>query len=145
MKHLLVGAALAATVLAAIAQNPEDEHRYRALIAELRCLVCQNQSIAESSAPLAEDLRAQVRDQIAAGRSDAEIVDFLTARYGDFVRYRPAFKGRTLLLWLGPFALLAAAIGAASFFIRRSRRAVAPVAPDPAELARLLKEEERGS
>jgi cytochrome c-type biogenesis protein CcmH len=144
MKRALVGAALAATLFAAHAQSPEDEHRYRALISELRCLVCQNQSIAESNAPLAEDLRNQVRDQMAAGRSDAEIIDFLTARYGDFVRYRPAFKGRTLLLWLGPFALLAAAVGAAMFFIRRSRREVAPGAPDPAALARLLKEEERG-
>jgi cytochrome c-type biogenesis protein CcmH len=125
------------------AQSPEDEQRYRALIAELRCLVCQNQSIAESNAPLAEDLRVQVRDQIAAGRSDAEIIEFLTARYGDFVRYRPAFKGRTLVLWLGPFAMLLLAIGSVLLFVRRSRRATAPAAPDPSQLERALKDEER--
>src|SRR6185503_7898643 len=89
--------ALAAGV--ALAQDDADA-RYHALLAELRCLVCQNQTIAESNAPLAADLREQVRAQIAAGKSDAEIVDYLTARYGDFVRYRPAFKARTWLLWL---------------------------------------------
>jgi cytochrome c-type biogenesis protein CcmH len=140
---LFVGAALAATLLTATAQVPEDEQRYRALIAELRCLVCQNQTIAESNAPLAEDLRDQVRDQIAAGRSDDEIVEFLTARYGDFVRYRPAFKGRTLVLWLGPFAVLALAIGSVLLFVRRSRRTAAPAAPDASQLERVLKDEER--
>jgi cytochrome c-type biogenesis protein CcmH len=126
------------------AEAPEDaEPRYRALIAELRCLVCQNQSIAESNAPLAADLREQVRAQIAAGRSDEEIIEYLTARYGDFVRYRPAFKGRTLLLWLGPFALLLFGAGAAAFFIRRSRAAPAVLAPDPQRLSRLLEDEAR--
>jgi len=136
---MLVGAALAATASAAT----DDEERYRALIAELRCLVCQNQSIAESNAPLAEDLRMQVQNQIAAGRSDEEIIEFLTARYGDFVRYRPAFKGRTLLLWLGPFAVLVLGIGVVLLFIRRSHRGAAPIAPDPSQLARALKDEER--
>jgi cytochrome c-type biogenesis protein CcmH len=103
------------------AQAPADEQRYQALIEELRCMVCQNQSIAESNAPLAEDLRQQVRAQIDAGRSDAEIIAFLTARYGDYVRYRPAFKGMTLLLWLGPFALLLAAVTTAVVVIRRSK------------------------
>jgi cytochrome c-type biogenesis protein CcmH len=141
MKRLLIVAVLAAG--AALAQDapPEAEARYRALIAELRCLVCQNQSIAESNAPLAADLRDQVRAQIAAGRTDAEIIDFLTARYGDFVRYRPAFAGRTLLLWLGPFALLLGAAGAAAFFIRRSHAAAKPVAPDAQRLRSLLDEE----
>ena len=137
-----MGAALAAT-LAFAAAGDEAEARYYALIAELRCLVCQNQSIAESNAPLAEDLRLQVRNQIAAGRSDAEIIEFLTARYGDFVRYRPAFRGRTLVLWLGPFAILALAIGSVLLFVRRSRRTPAPVAPDPSQLERALKDEER--
>jgi cytochrome c-type biogenesis protein CcmH len=143
--HLFAGAALAATVFGAIAQAPEDaEQRYRALIAELRCLVCQNQSIAESNAPLAEDLREQVRAQIAAGKSDDEIIAFLTERYGDFVRYRPAFKGRTLLLWLGPFALLAVAGGIAVVFMRRSR-ATAAAAPraDAQRLARVLDDEDK--
>ena len=150
MKHarfgvarFLVRAALAATLVgAALAAIPEDETRYRALIAELRCLVCQNQSIAESNAPLAEDLRVQVRAQIAAGRSDAEIIEFLTARYGDFVRYRPAFKGKTLVLWLGPFGVLLVAGTLAAVFIRRSRAAPAPTPPDPQQLGRLLDDED---
>lgn len=148
MNHprLLAAAALAATVFAASAQDPQDtEQRYRGLIAELRCLVCQNQSIAESNAPLAEDLREQVRAQIAAGKSDEEIIAFLTERYGDFVRYRPAFKGRTLLLWLGPFALLAVAGGIAVAFMRRSRAAAAAAAPraDAQRLAQVLDDEDQ--
>ena len=122
------------------AQAPPDEQRYQALIEELRCMVCQNQSIAESNAPLAEDLRRQVRAQIDAGRSDAEIIEFLTARYGDYVRYRPAFKGKTLLLWLGPFALLLLAGTVAALFVRRSRGAQAPSPPDAEHLRRLLKD-----
>jgi cytochrome c-type biogenesis protein CcmH len=129
---------------AAGAQAPADEQRYQALIEELRCMVCQNQSIAESNAPLAEDLRRQVRAQIDAGRSDAEIIEFLTARYGDYVRYRPAFKDKTLLLWLGPFALLLLAGTAAVLFIRRSRGAPAPPPPDAERLRRLLKDETDG-
>ena len=78
------------------------------LAAELRCLVCQNQTIADSNAPLAEDLRNQVREKMRAGASDSEIVDYMVARYGDFVRYRPPFKTTTLLLWIGPLLLLAA-------------------------------------
>ncbi len=128
---------------AAAAQPDDAEARYRALIAELRCMVCQNQSIAESNAPLADDLRRQVRAQIAAGRSDAEIIEFLTARYGDFVRYRPAFKARTWLLWLGPLALLVLAGTVAALFIRRSQSAAPPPAADPQALRRLL-DEERG-
>jgi len=75
---------------------------------ELRCLVCQNQSIAESNAELAVDLRRQIREQIASGRSDREIVDFMVARYGDFVLYRPPLRLSTVLLWLGPLLLVAA-------------------------------------
>lgn len=86
--------------------DPADQARYEALIEELRCLVCQNESLAESNADLAADLRAEVAGQILAGRSDAQIIDYLTARYGDFVRYRPPFKPLTWLLWLGPLALL---------------------------------------
>ena len=140
MKHVLAAALLVAGVAFAQDAPPDAEARYRALIAELRCLVCQNQSIAESNAPLANDLREQVRAQIAAGRTDEEIIEFLTARYGDFVRYRPAFAGRTLLLWLGPFALLVGAGAAAAFFIRRSRVAAAPAAPDAQRLRSLLDE-----
>lgn len=138
---LASGLLLLSALAAAQAPAPEDV-RYHALIAELRCLVCQNQSIAESNAPLAADLREQVRTQIAAGRSDAEIVEFLTARYGDFVLYRPPFTLRTWLLWIGPFALLGAAALVAAFFIRRSHQAArAPAAVDPATLKQLLDEE----
>lgn len=85
----------------------EQSARYQHLINELRCLVCQNQTIADSHADLAKDLREQVAVQIRAGRSDAEIIEYLTARYGDFVLYRPPLKQSTYLLWGGPFLLLA--------------------------------------
>jgi cytochrome c-type biogenesis protein CcmH len=79
-----------------------------ALSNELRCLVCQNQTIADSSAPLAEDLRNQVREKMRQGASDSQIIDFMVERYGDFVLYRPPFKATTFLLWFGPLLLLAA-------------------------------------
>ena len=138
----LFGALLLAAGAAA-AQAPADEARYQALINELRCLVCQNQSIAESNAPLAADLREQVRKQIEAGRSDAEIVAFLTDRYGDFVLYRPPFKARTWLLWLGPFLALLAGAGLVALFIRRTQRAAAAAPPDPQAVQKLLDEESR--
>jgi cytochrome c-type biogenesis protein CcmH len=78
------------------------------LAAELRCLVCQNQTIADSNAPLAEDLRNQVRERMRKGASDSQIIDFMVERYGDFVLYRPPVKATTLLLWFGPLLLLAA-------------------------------------
>lgn len=123
------------------AQAEADDARYHALIAELRCLVCQNQSIAESNAPLAQDLREQVRLQIADGRSDGEIADFLTERYGDFVLYRPPLKPRTWALWLGPFAV---ALGAILWAVLRlRRRAPAPDAVDREAVARLLRDSDR--
>jgi len=94
-------------------QDPVHEKRAVHLAAQLRCLVCQNQSIEESSADLAVDLRRQIREQIRAGKSDREIVDFMVQRYGDFVLYRPPFKATTLLLWGGPAILLL--IGTAVF------------------------------
>jgi cytochrome c-type biogenesis protein CcmH/NrfF len=84
------------------------EARVQRVAAELRCLVCQNQSLADSHAPLALDLKNQVREQLRAGRSDADVVAYMTDRYGDFVRYRPPFNASTLLLWGGP-ALMALA------------------------------------
>jgi cytochrome c-type biogenesis protein CcmH len=103
------------------AATGEALKRETQLAAELRCLVCQNQSIAESSADLALDLRRQIREQIAAGRSDGEIVGYMTARYGDFVMYRPPLKATTVLLWFGPALLL---LGGALFAWRvvRARR-----------------------
>jgi cytochrome c-type biogenesis protein CcmH len=105
------------------AENLETEVRIRNLEEKLRCLVCQNQSLADSNATLAADLRQQVREQIAAGKSDAQIVDYLVQRYGDFVLYDPPFKATTLLLWLGPFVLLAGAGFVLVATLRRRRRA----------------------
>ena len=106
-----------------VAQSLETENRVRSLEEKLRCLVCQNQTLADSNAELAADLRKQVRDQVAAGKSDAQIIDYLVQRYGDFVLYDPPFKATTLLLWLGPFVLLAAAALVLVTTLRRRRRA----------------------
>jgi cytochrome c-type biogenesis protein CcmH len=99
------------------------EDRIRQLEEKLRCLVCQNQTLADSNAELAGDLRRQVREQVAAGRSDAQIIDYLVQRYGDFVLYEPPFKPTTALLWIGPFVLLAAALLVLVATLRRRRRA----------------------
>jgi cytochrome c-type biogenesis protein CcmH len=101
-------------------EGPSLDERVKNLSHELRCLVCQNQTIADSNAPLALDLRNQIREQLAAGKSDADVIEFMVARYGDFVLYRPPFKPATLALWLGPFLLLA--VGALVFWRRVARR-----------------------
>ena len=106
--------------------DPVSAARAVQLANELRCLVCQNQSIAESNAELAVDLRRQIREQIAAGRSDDEIVDFMVTRYGDFVLYRPPFKAATLLLWLGPALLVLAGFWTLVRALRRRRQVQAP-------------------
>jgi cytochrome c-type biogenesis protein CcmH len=108
------------------------EKRAVALEHELRCLVCQNQSLAESNAPLAQDLRAQVREQLAAGKSDAEVKAYLVARYGDFVLYRPPFKASTVLLWAGPFVLLLLGF----FFLKRRISRKSESLPDLTEAER---------
>ncbi|MFO1363951.1 MAG: cytochrome c-type biogenesis protein [Burkholderiales bacterium] len=130
MTRLLVALLLAAAALPAFAkdaqptdQDPVAAGRAVRLAEQLRCLVCQNQSIAESNAELAVDLRRQISEQIAAGRSDGEIVDFMVQRYGDFVLYRPPFKAATLLLWLGPALLLLAGLWALARALRRRGRA----------------------
>jgi cytochrome c-type biogenesis protein CcmH len=125
--------------------DPVAAKREHEISLKLRCLVCQNQSIAESNAGLAVDLRNQVREQVAAGKSDAEIIDFMTSRYGDFVLYRPPLKGTTMLLWFGPFALLA--VGAfVAWRVVRARRSLPSQAPlseaERARAARLLQGEE---
>ncbi len=102
------------------AEDPAVEQRMTALTNELRCLVCQNQTIADSNAPLAIDLKNEVREKIKQGQSDSEIIDFMVARYGDFVLYRPPFKATTLVLWLGPLLLLAT--GLFVLFRRLARR-----------------------
>lgn len=107
---LITGALLAGTAVAIDSEqafeDPVLQARYQTLIAEVRCLTCQNQSIKDSNAPLANDLREVVREQIAAGRSDQEIYAFLQARYGDFALYRPPLSWRTALLWFSPLILL---------------------------------------
>lgn len=87
-------------------QETNLDRRVMDLSQELRCLVCQNQTLADSNAPLAVDLRNQVREQLAAGRSEQDVLDFMVARYGDFVLYRPPLKASTLFLWIGPFVFL---------------------------------------
>jgi cytochrome c-type biogenesis protein CcmH len=89
-----------------LAEDPVLEARLKAMSQELRCLVCQNQTLADSSAPLAEDLRREIRTQMRDGKTDQEVIDYLVARYGDFVLYRPPVNNETALLWFGPFFLL---------------------------------------
>ena len=98
-----------------------------AISSELRCLVCQNESLSASNAELAHDLRREIRAMILAGKSDAEIMEFMVARYGDFVLYRPPVKPTTWLLWFGPFALLAGgAVGLIAYLRRRAGKVDAP-------------------
>jgi cytochrome c-type biogenesis protein CcmH len=108
-----------------LSDDPETEKRMVGLAENLRCLVCQNESLASSHAELAEDLRREVREQIRAGKSDKEITDYLVARYGDFVLYKPPVKSYTMLLWFGPFALLFLG-GSVLFYQLRKRRLSVP-------------------
>ena len=121
---VLLAAPLAAKEAAPAAADPVLEKRVMALAEELRCLVCQNQTLADSNAPLAEDLRNQLRERMREGKSDREVVDFLVERYGDFVLYRPPLKATTVLLWFGPLLLLAAGFAVLLRRVRRRRAAV---------------------
>jgi cytochrome c-type biogenesis protein CcmH len=120
------------------AQNSDLDKRVAALAEELRCLVCQNQTLADSHAPLAVDLRNEIREQLAKGASEREVREFMVARYGDFVLYRPPFKASTIALWVGPFLLLALGF----FLLRRVWRRRPPEpqlsADERARAARLL-------
>jgi cytochrome c-type biogenesis protein CcmH len=127
---LALAAAAPGQQAAPAADDPVLEARLKRMASELRCLVCQNQSLADSNADLAADLRNQVREQMRAGRSDAQIRDWLTQRYGDFVLYRPPMKASTVLLWLGPLLLLLLAVIALVATIRRRRGAAPPVLTD---------------
>ena len=100
--------------------DPEDQRRYVGLLRQLRCMVCQNESLAESNAGLARDLRRSVHSQIEAGRGDQEILRFMTDRYGEFILYRPPVRPATYLLWFGPIALLV--MGSATLFWMMRRR-----------------------
>lgn len=126
-----------------MAQDPVIEARLVVIAEELRCLVCQNESLASSHAELAQDLRDEVRDLIRQGKSDPEIKDHLVKRYGDFVLYRPAFKPTTWLLWVGPFVLLVLGLWALWRVLRQRRQIPIDVILSPEERQRaeqLLKE-----
>jgi len=146
---LLLGLILAGSVLAreapTVAADPLLEKRVMALAEELRCLVCQNQTIADSHAELAVDLKNQIREKLKAGMSNAQIIDYMVARYGDFVLYRPPLKASTLPLWIGPFVLLFAALAGLFYYILRRRRSK-PEQPlseaDEARVRSLLDEQE---
>lgn len=107
-----------------LAQDPVVEKRLIAISEEMRCLVCQNESLAASNADLAQDLRQELRELIKAGKSDAEIKDFMVTRYGDFVLYRPPFKRLTWMLWVGPFLLMVAGVVALLLYLRRRGQSV---------------------
>ncbi|WP_417624461.1 cytochrome c-type biogenesis protein CcmH [Paremcibacter congregatus] len=118
--------------------DPVQEARAQEIMKQLRCLVCQNQSIVESDASLAQDLRAIVREQVKAGKTEAEILDFMTARYGDWVLLKPPVRGSTLVLWFGPLILL---LGGGFLVIRYVRQRPETAQPSPlnAEEAEKLK------
>ncbi|MEK6244749.1 MAG: cytochrome c-type biogenesis protein [Pseudomonadota bacterium] len=120
---ILVFTAFTTNGVQAQTNDSQTEQRIRQLSEKIRCLVCQNQSLADSNAELAQDLRQQLREQVTAGRSDDQILDYLVQRYGDFVLYEPPFKATTVLLWIGPFVLLAAAALVLVATLRRRRRA----------------------
>jgi cytochrome c-type biogenesis protein CcmH len=121
------------------------EKRVTALSAELRCLVCQNQTIADSNAPLAVDLRNQVREKLASGMSEGDIIDFMVARYGDFVLYRPPVKAATVLLWFGPPLLLLVGLWLfARTVLRRRAAAASPLSADEQARARALLADNKG-
>jgi cytochrome c-type biogenesis protein CcmH len=119
---LALGAGVHAAEAQPAADDPVIEARMLKITAELRCLVCQNQTIADSHSDLAQDLRRQVREMIARGSSDQQVLDYMTARYGDFVLYRPPVKATTVLLWFGPGLLLVGALGGLIVMLRRRSR-----------------------
>lgn len=145
MRRLLAIVVLVASLQPAFALQPDEilqdpvlEARARALSAELRCLVCQNQSIDDSDAPLAKDLRILIREHLVKGESDAEIMDYVVARYGDFVLLKPRLTAKTLLLWGTPFAVLL--IAALALLLRRRPGMATPEQPlTEAERAALKK------
>jgi cytochrome c-type biogenesis protein CcmH len=156
-RHILIAAFTLATVFgsataiadaaneAAVAADPVAEKRLQKLSEELRCLVCQNQTIADSNAELAQDLRREVRSMIKEGKSDKEIVDFMVTRYGDFVLYRPPVKGITLLLWGGPVGLMLLGLFILQRYLRRRtlriNAEVQPLSADESSRAEALLKE----
>jgi cytochrome c-type biogenesis protein CcmH len=110
--------------------NPEFEQRYHELSQELRCPKCQNQNIADSNAPISQDLRKLLYQQLEVGASDEEILDYMVARYGEFVRYRPRFSGATALLWLAPVLLMLAGVAVALLALRSRRETTGAAASE---------------
>lgn len=139
---ILFSTALYARIETHVFASPEDEARYQVLTEELRCLVCQNQNLADSNAELAQDLRRQTYDMVKAGKTNEEIVAYMVQRYGDFVLYRPPFRPATLLLWIGPFVILGIGVAILLGFIRRRARTHSPeLSPEEqARAGRLLKQ-----
>jgi cytochrome c-type biogenesis protein CcmH len=124
------------------AEDPQIEARMLKITSELRCLVCQNQTIADSNADLAKDLRREVRDMLVGGKTDEQIKEFMLARYGDFVLYRPPVKTTTVPLWIGPFVLLAIGLVVVAVMVRRrSRQAQPEMRSEDVERARKLLDE----
>jgi len=117
--------------------NPEQQAVYETLTSELRCLVCQNQTIGDSNAELAADLRRQVYEMLQQGKSKQDILQFMTDRYGDFVLYNPPLKAKTGLLWLGPVAFLVMGLIAVVLVVRRKKTVIAP--PDSGNAEKLAK------
>lgn len=122
VRHAIAAILMLLAISSASAKTPVDEERLRQLESELRCLVCQNQSLADSSSGLAQDLRQQVRAMMEDDKTDQQIRDYLVARYGDFVLYKPPVKSTTMLLWAGPFGFLLLAVGIGIVLIRRGSR-----------------------
>jgi len=127
---LLFGSAAFAKDAAPLAEDEAVEQRLNVIAEELRCLVCQNESLAGSRADLAQDLRREVRKLIKEGKTDAEVKDFMVSRYGDFVLYRPPVKPTTWLLWAGPFVLLIIGVIALIVYLRRRGKVVAQTGTD---------------
>jgi cytochrome c-type biogenesis protein CcmH len=144
MKHVLALLLLLASFSSALAVQPDEmlkdaglEARARNISTGLRCLVCQNQSIDDSNATMARDLRILIREQLVEGKSDGEVVDFVVARYGDFVLLKPRFKGTTIVLWLAPFVILGLVLVMA--VRKRARPAADPLSEaEKAEISALL-------
>jgi cytochrome c-type biogenesis protein CcmH len=143
MLALLLCGLAAAQEARPLAEDPVLEAKVMRIAEELRCLVCQNETIAASHADLAVDLRQQIRLKLQQGQSQAQILDFMVQRYGDFVLYRPPVKSSTWLLWGGPFLLLGVALAGLIFNIRRRRQAPVPLQAAESERVRQLLGEEK--
>ena len=152
MRAIGLGLLLLAMCLPAVAvietyefSHPELERRYRELSQELRCPKCQNQNIADSNAPISQDLRRLLYQQLEAGATDAEILDYMVARYGEFVRYRPGFDRATAVLWLAPLILLVIAVGVVVLVVRRrGDDQTSSLAPDEQQRLQALLEGREG-